>query len=244
MMDNSFEIMFAHSLDNWWFRGKRMEVEAFLDTMSNGEARPWILDVGCGTGEIMAHLPAYGNAVGVDFSLEALGYSHLRGAPNLIQGNGTQLPLKSSSFDIILLLDFLEHTRDDRQVLRDCYDVLTPGGHLLVTVPALPSLWSKRDRELHHFRRYRKRELTNRLRGAGFQIHRITYRNFLLFPWAYGRYKRERWTGNEPKMDIDLVLPPWWLNQLIVGILWLETAVLKVCNLPFGCSLICHARKS
>ncbi len=97
MMDNSFEIMFEHSLSNWWFRGKRMAVEAFLEMMVRGDRSERILDIGCGTGEVMAYLPAYGQAIGLDISLEALGYSHLRGAPNLIQGNGTCLPFRDDA---------------------------------------------------------------------------------------------------------------------------------------------------
>src|SRR4029079_14886838 len=69
-------------------------------------------------------------------------------------------------YDLILLLDVLEHIADDVAALAAARRALRPGGHLLVTVPALPWLWSRHDEANHHHRRYLPRGLRRSLRQA------------------------------------------------------------------------------
>ena len=58
-------------------------------------------------------------------------------------------------YDVVLLLDVLEHLADDKNTLaRIIRDHTTPGAIVLVTLPAWPQLWSSHDVALHHHRRY------------------------------------------------------------------------------------------
>ena len=58
-------------------------------------------------------------------------------------------------FDLVLMLDVLEHVEDDRAALLDAVlNFLAPGGRLLVSVPAGPGLFSRHDELLGHKRRY------------------------------------------------------------------------------------------
>ena len=59
----------------------------------------------------------------------------------------------------VTLLDVLEHQQDDRAFLSALVAKMAPGSTLLLTVPALPSLWSQWDVALGHFRRYDKATL-------------------------------------------------------------------------------------
>ena len=52
------------------------------------------------------------------------------------------------------MLDVLEHIEDDAGALAAARDALAPGGRLLLTVPAMPCLWSRHDEANCHFRRY------------------------------------------------------------------------------------------
>lgn len=71
-------------------------------------------------------------------------------------------------FDVVLLLDVLEHVADDLGFLRD--DVLprlAPDGWLVVSVPVHPALYTAHDAMLRHERRYRVREIRSLLRRSG-----------------------------------------------------------------------------
>src|SRR5206468_1043093 len=61
--------------------------------------------------------------------------------------------------DLITMCDVLEHLENERAALRGIGDALKPGGRLLVTVPALPRLWSGHDVVNHHYRRYTRKTL-------------------------------------------------------------------------------------
>ena len=58
------------------------------------------------------------------------------------------------SRDTVVLVNVLEHILDDGLAMRSIHDLLRPGGHLLLFVPAMPSLYSELDRRHGHHRRY------------------------------------------------------------------------------------------
>ena len=78
----------------------------------------------------------------------------------------------------VTLLDVLEHQEDDRAFMADLGAKMAPGSLLLLTVPAMPSLWSQWDIALGHFRRYRKPTLELAIADAPFAIEESAY----LFP--------------------------------------------------------------
>src|SRR5207249_11009409 len=113
--------------DHWWYVGKRLLVAALLaDVLGDPSLR--LLDVGCGTGGVLAALKERTRIVGVDRSLRALGYSRRRGVAELACSEAHRLPFGRATFDGILLLDVLEHVVDDTLVLRDVRMLLAPGG--------------------------------------------------------------------------------------------------------------------
>src|SRR5207247_6373263 len=69
------------------------------------------------------------------------------------------LRLGRGAFDTILCLDVLEHLEDDQSALRHFFTLAGAGGHVLLTVPAHPSLYGTMDRASGHFRRYRRQDL-------------------------------------------------------------------------------------
>lgn len=86
--------------------------------------------------------------------------------------------------DSVVSVNVLEHVKDDAGELALMRSVLRPGGHLCLWVPAVPALYSRFDAMLGHHRRYRKSELATRIRGAGFEIVRLGYRDLAgLFAW-------------------------------------------------------------
>jgi 2-polyprenyl-3-methyl-5-hydroxy-6-metoxy-1,4-benzoquinol methylase len=91
--------------------------------------------------------------------------------------------------DTIIYVNVLEHIEDDLGELKKVYETLERGGHCLIFVPALMSLYGAFDAKVGHFRRYTKSELEEKAKSAGFRIVKSKYFDFVgIFPW-YIKYK-------------------------------------------------------
>ena len=170
--------------DHWWFRGRRRVYLGLLEEHYAGGARPRrALDLGSGFGGFLRGLTALADrVVAADLDRGALSVSGARtGAATLVAG-AERLPFRDGSFDLLCLFDVLEHTADDRAVLRECRRVLAPGGTIFVSVPAYPALFSNNDRVAHHRRRYTRRSLRSAFEDAGLTLERNTHANALLLP--------------------------------------------------------------
>ena len=75
----------------------------------------------------------------------------------------------------------LEHIEDDSGALSVLHDRLKPGGRIIIYVPAFGVLFSSMDRLVGHHRRYRRRELSEKLRATGFAIESAYYVDSLGF---------------------------------------------------------------
>lgn len=96
-----------------------------------------------------------------------------------VNGDALRLPFAEATFDRIICSEVMEHIPDDRSAAAELFRVLKPGGTIAVTVPSWgPELvnWAL-DSEYHapasvggHVRIYRKSEISERLRTAGFSL--------------------------------------------------------------------------
>jgi len=170
------------------------------------EMSPWlgarILEVGCGIGTYTAEIASGARhvvAMDMEHAFVTDAARRLSGRPNvqLICGDATQanLPeLGDRAFDTVVLLDVLEHIEDDVGLLARLSAKLRPGGHLILKVPAMPSLYSPMDQAIGHWRRYHRRSLTAAFAGAGLEVVRIWSFNAAAVPawWWNGRVRRHR----------------------------------------------------
>lgn len=91
--------------------------------------------------------------------------------------------------DSVIYVNVLEHIEDDVSELSIIYSSLSHGGRCFIFVPALMSLYGEFDRKIGHFRRYKKSEILEKCRSAGFKILKSGYFDFAgVFPW-YVKYK-------------------------------------------------------
>lgn len=218
----------------WWFVARR---ELALELLSRGQGKT--LDVGCGTGALIAALPT--DAVGVDFSPEALRHCHKRGLMRVVLGNAEHLPLKGECVQRVVTLDTLEHVEDDRAALAEIYRALEPGGLLVLNVPAFRWLWGPHDVALHHHRRYTRKQVKTLLQETRFEVELLSYSVFFLFPLVVGVRFLDRLFKRDAKVRLPEVGSV--LNQLLIKLMRLEGAILQRCPLPVGSSVVAVARK-
>ncbi|HOP97772.1 MAG TPA: glycosyltransferase [Verrucomicrobiota bacterium] len=85
--------------------------------------------------------------------------------------------LQEFEADTVVCLNVLEHIEDDLGVLRNVGGSVPAGCRVVFLVPYNPRLYSRFDREIGHFRRYRKGELEEKMQAAGFDVERQFYFN-------------------------------------------------------------------
>ena len=243
MQQHTYSIMYEVEGKHWWFYGRRKIIESFVEKICRGIAKhpPHILDVGCGTGANLQMLSQFGAAEGVDVSIEALEFCRARGLAKVKQGAAETLPYEDASFDLVTGLDVVEHLDDDLSGLREMRRVLRPGGRALLFVPAFMFLWGVQDDISHHRRRYKLRELKQRVTDAGLSIERATYANISFFlPILIGRFLM-RVTRIRPSSENNITIGA--VNGLLGRILGAEGWWLQRMNFPFGVSIVCVARR-
>lgn len=238
-----------HALEShyWWFQGRRRVILTLLDDLLRARqepGKPLMLDVGCGTGMLLADLKERGHAIGLDFAPVALQYCRERQLDELGRADVRHLPVRSSTVDVILALDLVEHVPDDVGLLNEFSRVLKPGGTALLSVPAHKNLWSKHDVALHHMRRYERSEFIQLIKDAGLEPVKYSYGVATAYLPAMV-YRRIRRTVQSPdtKPSTDEFPLPRLVNTGLRKIMELEARWLRRHSLPFGLSLLCVARK-
>lgn len=223
----------------WWFVARRELALSLLKKHSTANAR--ILDVGCGTGKGQESFAAFGTVFGLDFSEDALKFSHSRGLTRLARANAECIPLTSESFDTIVSLDTIEHVPNDAAALNEIFRVLKPGGIFLMNVPAYKWLWGPHDVALMHQRRYHRSQLIRELQAAGFKIERASYHIFLLFPLVALSRFLDKFKRGEPEAKLPAL--PNWVESILTAIQVIELGLISRFDLPWGSSLVAVAKK-
>ena len=243
---------------HWWFATRTRAILAYLDRyMGPGKDRR-VLDVGCGAANMAHHLAHYGRVLGADNNRRPLAIARQRGL-EVYQGSADALPFEDDSFDLVAMLDVVEHIPAHDRVVSECRRVLrspaqgaSPGGKLLVTAPAFMFLWSRNDQLNMHQRRYTIPELKLLLEGNGFRVLRISYNNFFIFPLAASlimvrRGRREPELASphfdEEAYQVEMEPAPPAMNAVLGSVGKLEASLLRRINLPFGTSIIAIAEK-
>ena len=227
-------------IETWhfWFAGRRRLVTRLLQQSTTPSAGR-VLDVGCGTGDMMRHLSGLGyRMVGVDPLAGAIPGDG-RGRVSSARADARDLPIAPASFAAVLMLDVLEHT-DDVRALREAYRALAPGGCLVLTVPAYPSLWSARDEAAGHLRRYTRRALFDVIARTAFRVERWTAYQCLLLPAM--ALSRRRARGHAGALDSE-DRPGPVMNRLLGLINGIELAAGRLVRWPVGSTFVVQARK-
>jgi len=231
----------------WWNVGRRRILE---DTLKRYvlSSHLEILDVGCGPGGNILFLKKFGNVTGIDSSEEALSFARTRGFLKIAKSGGENLPFPDRSFDLVSVLDVLEHIEHDTRALTEIFRVLKKNGILLLTVPAYLWMWSAHDEALHHKRRYVRKELHEKIKAAGFSVEYASYFIIPSIPFralkiAISTIKKLLHISVDTTPKTDDVILPAWLNTFFIWWLALEKSYMKFFPIPFGSSLLVVAKK-
>lgn len=225
---------------HWWFVGRRSVVECLLRRLVALPDRPRILEAGCGYGGNLAMLGQFGKIEAFEFDDEARTHAALLANRSVAYGHlPDDIGFDHAEFDLIAMLDVLEHIDDDVASLRALRQRLAAGGSVLLTVPALPWLWSAHDEIHHHKRRYTRARLQTVLREAGFDPVSVGYFNALLFPLALIQRLVLRFMVRRHGAD---AMPQRRLNWLLGRTFAFESRLVGKVRLPIGLSLYAIAR--
>lgn len=140
---------------------------------------------------------------------------------------------QGAEYDAVVMINVLEHIRDDQAMARHVLDSLKPGGHFLLFVPALMWLFSKLDALHGHYRRYELDGLTHLLTDAGFVIEKAKYVDVLgVLPWLV----INKWMG-------QTVFKPGMISVYDRFGIPLTRSVERLLRFPLGKNILLVARK-
>jgi 2-polyprenyl-3-methyl-5-hydroxy-6-metoxy-1,4-benzoquinol methylase len=242
-----FPTLAAVEEEHYWFATRREVIRDLLREAVPDLAGRALFDVGCGTGGLLRYLAASGVPLAGACDAYPQGLAIARGrvsAPLVLVDEG-RLPPLGPGQSLVGLFDVLEHVDDDVGTLRHLQSALEPGGVLVVTVPAHPFLFDEMDVIAHHRRRYRRRELREKLRAAGLEVLRLTHFMAPLVPLVAARWLLRAVAGGRgpsERRGLELTVVPG-LNGLMRAVLALERPLVRAGRLPFGSSLVAVAAR-
>jgi SAM-dependent methyltransferase len=136
-------------------------------------------------------------------------------------------------FDSVFALNVIEHIENDILALNNVYDLLKPGGRLIILVPAYQFLYNCMDEAAGHYRRYNKKMVTEKVQRTKFKIMKIYYFNFFsIFGWYVNGKIFKKNIADEKALGI--------FNKIVPFAKFFERYVLRH---AMGCSVIAVMEK-
>ncbi len=226
---------------HWWFTARHRILDGIIERIVRPPSNARILELGAGTGHNLAMLSRFGRVEASELDPGARELASQRLGRPVVEATLPDLSMFSAkTYDLIALLDVLEHVPDDKGSLDAILERLKPGGALLLTVPINPWMWTAHDVAHHHHRRYRKQEIRKLALDSGYEIELLSPFNSLLFPPIAAVRLMGKLTGKD---DSDDAMPSPPVNKALDLIFGLERELVGRVPLPFGVSLVAVLRR-
>ena len=231
-------------LKHWWFVARRQIIHQALDRYARlGSSDPRWLDVGCGTGVLLDSYRPIGKKLGLEMDAGSVGRAKSKGL-DVRQVEPKWDFSEYGSFDLVTLTDVIEHVEHEQDALNAVRAVLKEDGILLITVPALMSLWSSHDVVNRHFRRYTTQTLLRLFPESEWKVLQVSYFSSLLLPliWTARKLKNRRDRGKKPDEathDFKFGAADWLLLQVFRA----EKLWLRWSKFPLGSSILLVLQK-
>jgi len=159
---------------HWWWRVRESILLGKIRSLVGCTQSARILDVGCGAGLFFDALQQFGPVEGIESDAGAVESSG-RWRHRIAHGQLDRSFRPAQAYDLILMLDVLEHIRNPDELLHAATRLLAANGRILVTVPAFKWLWTTHDDVNHHLRRYTANEIRRALTDAGLVVTETRY---------------------------------------------------------------------
>jgi SAM-dependent methyltransferase len=222
--------------DYWWYRARADLLHVVFEPFLGAPRRT--LDVGSADAPSVGWMRGAQPHVTLDLFPDGL-------VPGEgVCGSATALPFGDEAFDVVSAFDVVEHCEDDALAVSELARVLTPGGRMLLSVPAYQWAWSDHDVRAGHHRRYTRRRLNRLVADAGLTISRSTYVFAGVFPLFVAERARrglQAPAAPEPGNRLPEVSPR--TDKILMGLSGLDHRLLRKTNLPFGSSIFLAAVK-
>ena len=163
----------------------RLRERAIMQLIRRYAAMGPVLDVGCGSGLMLRHLPP--NSVGIDLNPRNIDRAqHYAPRARVLLGDAERLQFGNASFAAVLMTEVLEHLVFPERSVQEVFRILRPGGVFFGSVPRAGWPWSLRglsatcpaEEPFHH--EMRREEITWLLKQAPFSDIRISRAWWLL----------------------------------------------------------------
>jgi SAM-dependent methyltransferase len=190
---------------------------AWQSRLVTGELGRRVVEVGCGLGNFTGMLLDREAVIAVDAEPDCIQRLKER-FPDRNNLHAFACHAGSPAFfglarfhpDSFVCLNVLEHIRDDRQALNGMASILSPGGVIVLLVPAFPALYGPIDSNLGHYRRYSRGSIARLADSTGLRIRKAHYMNAAgFFGWWVNSHILRRRAQSERQIEIfDRYLVP------------------------------------
>ncbi|MDX1992108.1 MAG: class I SAM-dependent methyltransferase [bacterium] len=229
-------------------RRDQQKIAQVLQILGKPAAQTRVMDIGAGDGALLRAFAASGvpneNLYAVELeqgAVEALEKKGFRG----VLGRAEELDFPDGSFDVVAMIQVIEHVADPKDVMRNLHRILSPGGVFLIETPNM-NAWDRRffPKEtwgVYHFPRhwtlFNRESITRMLNEVGFDVaHFSTPAAAVVWTWSMNHVaQKHRW-------------PKFWQrffslsSPLALGIFWAVDMIPSLLGQSAGMRVIAKKR--
>jgi 2-polyprenyl-3-methyl-5-hydroxy-6-metoxy-1,4-benzoquinol methylase len=201
------------------------------------------LDVGCGHGAFQRQLEGATEWMvdGCDLNPDGIALNQGHRGSSFLYNIFEFDPALREKYDLIFMLDVIEHVPNPIEFVKAAKFYLKNGGHIVLNVPAIPALFSDYDRVAGHLRRYTERSLDSEITATGLNVQRLAYWGLSLVPLLALRKLVVPFSKRENVIKHGFSPPSRWADWLLRSMMGVELTLSK--RTPYGTSLLAIARR-
>lgn len=168
---NTKKVDYKNSWKNWGedfkiygpsSRHTRRMIKKYMDLVEFNS----IIDIGCGTGIFLNSLDLKNKKfAGIDISVEGIKFCKKKLKKGNFQVMDIEKQCPKEKYDLGICSEVLEHVKDDVKAMKNLRKLCKK---IVISVPT--GKFGQDDYEMGHYRRYSVKEMTKKLKIAGFKI--------------------------------------------------------------------------